>query len=165
MLSATAIGQPASFVVQGDHKIGGFAVQRDRTLRGAIEEFGQPTRMRRDRTGWNGCIANWRQWGLQIFFYNLGGRDSCQPRYGYFRDATLVRQPWRTSRGLRIGHPARLIRRYHPRARRDPRASNWWWLVTRTFPFGDGGEYAALAAKVQQGRVVAFTVYHQSGGE
>jgi hypothetical protein len=165
LVASGASAQPASYVIQADNKIAGFAVKRDGTLGGAVDEFGTPTRYRRDRTGWNGCILNWSGLGLQIFFYNLGGRNPCSPSYGYFRDAILTGRQWRTASGLRIGHPARLILRYHPRAKRDPRARNWWWLVTRTTPYGDGGSYAALTAKVQRGRVSAFAVYHQSGGE
>lgn len=157
--------EPSSYVVQADNKIGGFAVKKDGTLGGAIKEFGPPTRYRRDRTGWNGCIVDWASLGLQIFFYNLGGEDSCNGAHGRFRDAIMTGRKWRTASGLRVGHPARFILRYHPRAKRDPKARNWWWLVTRRWPFGDGGPYAALTAKVLRGRVSALAVYHQSGGE
>jgi len=166
LVTAPAAAAPGSLVIQADTKIAGYAVKKDGTLGGAIERFGTPSRYRRDRaSGWNGCVVNWRRFGLQIFFYNLGGRDSCRPATGFFRDAIMTGPSWRTARGLRIGHRASLIRRYHPRARQDPRARNWWWLVTRTFPYGGGGEYAALTAKVRNGRVAAFAVYHQSGGE
>jgi hypothetical protein len=166
-LTATAVAAaPGSLVIQADHRIAGYAVKRDGTLGGAIERFGTPSRYRRDRaSGWNGCVVTWRRYGLQIFFYNLGGNDSCRPETGFFRDAIMTGRSWRTASGLRIGHPTSFIRRYHPRARHDPRARNWWWLVTRTFPYGEGGEYAALTAKVRNGRVAAFAVYHQAGGE
>lgn len=165
VLSGAHAAAPSSYVIQADNKIGGFAVKKNGRLGGAIDEFGTPTRYRRDRTGWNGCIVNWSSLRLEIFFYNLGGADSCKPETGYFRNAILTGRQWRTASGLRIGQPARFILRYHPRARRDAKARNLWWLVTRKWPFGDGGNYAALTAKVHRGRVSAFLVYHQSGGE
>ena len=165
LIASGASAQPASYVIQADNKIGGFAVKRDGTLGGAIDKFGTPTRYRRDRTGWNGCIVNWSGLGLEIFFYNLGGRNSCSPAYGYFRDAILTGRQWRTASGLRIGHSAQLISRYHPRAKRDPLARNWWWLVTREWPPYAEGTYGALRAKVLRGRVSAFQVYHQAGGD
>jgi hypothetical protein len=157
--------EPASsYVVQADHQIAGFAVRDDGTLAGALDEFGPPTRYQRDRTGWNGCVLTWRHLGLRIFFYNLAGKNSCRPAFGYFRDALITRTPWRTASGLRIGHPARLILRYHPRAKRDPQARNWWWLVTRRAAYRDDA-YAGLSAKVHRGRVVALAVYYQAGGD
>jgi hypothetical protein len=154
-----------SWVIQGDTVIGGYLVKRDGTLSGALRKFGEPTRVRRDaKSGWNGCELVWRPLGLKIYFYNLAGQDSCSPRYGYFRDALITGKKWRTASGLRIGDPASRIARYHPKA--EPiKNSAWWSLVTRPWPYGDGGTYAGLAAKVHQGKVSAFSVYFQAGGE
>jgi hypothetical protein len=62
--------QPSSFVIQGDYKIGNYAVKANGTLDGAIEAFGQPTSLRRGRDSgrlsWNACVARWREIGLRI---------------------------------------------------------------------------------------------------
>jgi hypothetical protein len=91
--------QPTSIVVRGDVQIGGFLVQRNGTLDGAIRAFGKPTSLRRGRYG--GCIARWRPIGLRIGFYNLGGRDPCLRQYGHFSNAVMVGRHWVTPRGLR----------------------------------------------------------------
>lgn len=144
--------------------IGGYAVKRDGTLGGASRQFGPPSRVRRDTaSGWNGCVLSWRSLGLRIYFYNLGGADPCDGQTGRFRDALVTGKQWRTANGLRIGQPARLIKRYHPRARKLDGA--WWALVTRSWPYGEGGTYAGLAAKVNRGSVSAFSIYFQAGGE
>ena len=144
--------------------LGGYRVRADGTLGGALETFGEPSRMRRDPTsGWNGCVVTWRSAGLRIYFYNLGGQDSCEPESGRFRDALVTGKQWRTASGLRIGHAERLIRRYHPRAQK--RQGGWWSLVTRRSPYGEGGPYDGLAAKVNRGSVSAFAIYFQAGGD
>jgi hypothetical protein len=48
-----------SFVIQGDYKIGGYAVKTDGTLAGAVEEFGEPTARRRSGRG-SACDVAWR---------------------------------------------------------------------------------------------------------
>jgi hypothetical protein len=157
---------PSSFVIQWDYKIGGYTVKEDGTLFGAIKEFGEPTSLRRGGRrlrGWNACVARWRQLGLRIVFYNLGGQDPCKPQYGYFRDALITGKQWRTSKGLRVGQPWRYIFRYY--ARPMTRNGTWWSLVRRRWPYGSGGTYGALSAKVMNGWVIAFQVYYQAGGE
>jgi hypothetical protein len=58
----------------------------------------------------------------------------------------------------------RSILQHHPAAERLATGA-WWALVTRAFPYGDGGTYAGLAAKVNRGSVSAFSIYFQAGGE
>jgi hypothetical protein len=62
-----------SFVIQGDNKIGYFAVKGDGTLYGANQAFGDPTSIVRGR--YQNCRVGWRSAGLSIQFYNLGGGD------------------------------------------------------------------------------------------
>jgi hypothetical protein len=165
LASPSSGGAERSWVIQGDTVIGGYLVKKDGTLFGAIRQFGPPTSKRRDPdSGWNGCVVTWKSLGLRIFFYNLGGQDSCQPQYGYFRDALITGKKWRTASGLRIGDPQRWIFRYHPKA--TPTGTGAWWsLLQRVPPWGDGTGYAALAAKVNRGYVSAFGVWFQAGGE
>ena len=163
--AASSSGAERSWVIQGDTVIGGFLVQKDGTLYGAIRQFGPPTSKRRDlASGWNGCLVIWKNLGLRIFFYNLGGHDSCQPQYGYFRDALITGKKWRTASGLRIGDPMRWIFRYHANPKRIGTGA-WWSLLQRVPPYGDGTGYTALGAKINRGSVSAFSVWYQAGGE
>jgi hypothetical protein len=159
-LPAAAAGR--SFVIQGDHTIGGYAVKRDGSLQGAIREFGRPTSLQGREEF---CTARWPALGLRIVFYNLGGQNPCLPRYGRFSDALLTGKRWRTSSGLRIGDTRSDLLRLHPRARPSPLTRAWWWLVTRISPFGEGGPYGALSAKLNRGRVSAFSVVYPAGGD
>jgi hypothetical protein len=166
VLASAAAAQ--SLVIRGDTNLSGYAVKRDGTLFGAIEEFGDPSSLRRGR--YRGqptvtCIARWQPLGLKITFYNLGGQNPCRPQYGYFGEAWITSRQWRTASGLRVGHPWRYILRYHPRARPGGTRTGWWWLVTRYTPIGTGGPYAALAARVKDGYVVVFRVRYAAGGD
>lgn len=166
VLSEPGEATARSFVLQGDEKIGTFAVKKDGSFRGAIRAFGTPS-------GSYGpgdtCTAIWRPYGLTIFLYNLGGRDACLPRYGHFSKAIMAESIWRTAVGLRVGMPTRAIRRYYPNAtfHRGIRFA-WpsaWWLVTRTSHFGDGRQYPGLLAETRHGRVFAFQVRYPAGGD
>jgi hypothetical protein len=164
--AASSSGAERSWVIQGDTVIGGYLVQKDGTLFGALRQFGPPTSKRHDPSmmGWNGCLVVWKNLGLRIAFYNLGGQDSCQPQYGYFRDGLITGKKWRTASGLRIGDPMRWIFRYHPKAK--PTGTGAWWSLLERFPvWGDGAGYTALAVKVNRGSVAAFSVWYQAGGD
>jgi hypothetical protein len=163
--ASVASASAASFVIQGDYTIGGFAVKANGTLDGAIEAFGQPTSMRRGRfrgfaTG--ECVVRWKPLALRIHFYNLGGHDSCKRQYGYFRQALITGKEWRTSKGLRIGEPSRRLHAlYSPRRF----TGQWAWLLTRYTPIGVNGHYPGLEAKLLDGWVVAFRINFPAGGD
>ena len=154
-------------MIRGDAKLGGYAVKTDGTLFGAIEEFGDPSSLRRGQ--YRGrptvtCIARWQPLGLRITFYNLGGQNPCRPQFGYFGEAWITSKQWRTASGLRVGHPWRYILRYHPRARHGG-ATGWWVLVARRSRIGAFRSYSALAARVKNGYVVAFRITYAAGGD
>ena len=159
VLAAIAAAASSAPVVQGDYRIGAFAVKRDGSLRGMIRAFGEPSGMRRRGEV---CHLAWRAIGLRATFYNLGGQNPCARAYGRFGTATMTGPAWRTSVGLRIGDPLRRLRALFPRATRHGR---WWWLVTRRARFGLPGHYPGLAAKVVRTRVAAFEIRYQAGGE
>ena len=147
------------FVVYADTRVGHFRVKADGTLGGAVREWGQPTtrvRSRRDGT----CTLRWRPYGLTMTFYNLGGQDPCAARTGFFGSAVITGGRWMTASLLPIGAPVSTLRQRHPRAGRRA-GTQWWWLVRRLTPIGEGG----LEAKVHRGRVTAFRVTYQAGGE
>jgi hypothetical protein len=152
----------ASYVIQGDYKIGAFAVKDNGTLDGAIRAFGRPTSMRYSGRTTSGCVVRWTPLGLRIHFYNLGGHDACKRQYGYFGRALITGKQWRTSKGLRIGEPSRrLYVLYSPRRFTGP----WAWLLTRYTPIGVNGHYPGLEAKLHNGWVVAFRINFPAGGD
>ena len=161
-LASSAIAAAPTYVVGGASKIGDYAVKRDGSLRGLIAAFGQPTTLRRDARYRLACHASWRPIGLRVSLYNLGGANPCSPEGGRFGQAVMTGGRWRTSIGLRIGDPVRRLRTLY---RGERRHGAWWWLVVRRSPFGAGGTYPGLAAKVVRGRVSAFAVSYPAGGD
>ena len=158
-ISVGAAAAPAGSVVRGDVQIGRYQVKRDGTLVGAIRAFGRASSLRRrDVT----CLASWSGLGVRISFYNLGGQDPCQGRYGYFGEGVITGRGWATGKGLRIGDPARRVSALYGQRRVS---GAWAWLLTRRSPFGDGGVYAALSARIHHRRVTAFRVKYQAGGD
>ena len=164
-LAASATAATPSYVVRSDTKIATYAVRANGSLAGAIRAFGTP----KLRGGGEACTATWAAHGLTIGFYNLGGQNSCAPRYGRFNKAFMHGRNWLTDRGLRIGMAAREIRRYYPRAtfHRGQRFfwPSGWWLVTRPSQFGLGGTYPGLLAETRNGIVISLQVRFAAGGD
>src|SRR5262245_29606867 len=157
-IAASAAAAPSQ-VIQGDVKLGAFAIQSDGSLGGAIRALGAPTSRSRHAAG---CKMRWASLGVQILFYNLGGQDPCSNAFGRFGKATVVGSGWRTSNGLRIGDSLARLRQVFPHSGKH---GDWYWLVIRPSRFGYSGHYAGLQAKISSGRVVAFVVTYQAGGE
>lgn len=155
-----------TFPVVSDERLGSFRVKTDGTLGGAIKAFGRPTLR---RTSDVSCTATWPRHALTIFFYNLGGGDPCTRRFGFFARAIMRGDHWRTSKGLRLRDPVSRLRRLYTAARFHPGTRGFWpagwWLVPRANRFGLPGMYPGLLAETSGGRVVAFHVRYQAGGE
>ncbi len=162
-LAGTARAAPPRLVILGDVSIAGFRVKTDGTLGGAFEALGPPTARR--STSDVSCRVAWTKLGVWMGFYNLGGRDACSRRHGYFSHAVIVSRRWRTSKGLAIGDPRAKLGRLFPNARYHERPFKGWWLVVRPSPFGLGGTYPGLLARLRDGRVVRFVVRFPAGGE
>lgn len=166
VLAATAGGATPSTSIAGDERIGGFRVKTDGTLGGATRAFGRP-RLR--KTSDSSCTATWRPLSLTIFFYNLGGDDPCSAAGGKFGRAIARGAGWRTTKGLRSGDAVARLRALYPRARFHRGTRFFWpagyWLAPRADRFGGGGSYPGLLAETRGGRVVAFHVRYQAGGE
>jgi hypothetical protein len=164
--SLTPLAAGHVFAVVTDERLGAFRVKTDGTLGGAIRVFGTPSLKRGSDVT---CRATWTRHALTIDFYNLGGDDPCSRRYGFFGRAIMRGDHWRTSKGLRLGDPVARLRSLYPRARyhagrRGFRPSGWW-LVPRRSRFGLPGTYPGLLAETSRGRVTAFRVHYQRGGE
>ena len=165
LLAASGAAAAPSFVIQGDAKIGSFAVKTDGSLAGAIRSYGQ-AKLR--RTG-EVCIATWPAYGLTMSFYNLGGANPCTPKFGRFSKAITHGKRWRTGKGLRIGMSSSVIPSYYPRATFHPGLRFYWpagwWLVTRAERFGGSGFYPGLLAATEQRKVISFQVRYPAGGD
>jgi hypothetical protein len=106
---------------------------------------------------------------LTMSFYNLGGQNPCAARTGRFSRAVMHGTRWRTDKGLRIGMPSTVIRRYYAKAtfHRGQRFywPSGWWLVTRRQIIGGPGFYPGLLAETAHGVVISFQVRFPAGGD
>jgi hypothetical protein len=165
LMSAGVARAAPSFVIQGDTRIGTFAVKADGSLAGAIRAFGTP---RLKRTA-EACFATWPQYGLAMNFYNLGGQNPCRPKFGRFSKAIAHGICWRTNKGLQVGMPSTAIRRYYLRATFHKGLRFYWpsgwWLVTRPQIAGGPGFYPGLLAETARGKVVSLQVRFPAGGD
>jgi hypothetical protein len=158
----------------GVKRIGSFhnvySAHNQPTIGKAVRAFGTPS-SRFQKQG--GCVVKWQRLGLRIEFYNFGGLPPGQTICG--DDASFAQsfnvtahRKLRTWRGLRLGNTEDRLLRLHPGARwhdRDQYTPAAWWLRRQTSPFGDGGQYAIVAARVRHGRVVRFDGWIGSAGE
>ena len=169
VLTALVVSSSAAaavFTIRGDWKMGSFAVKRDGTLRGAVDAFGEPSAKAR-----NGevCTVRWSRHGLRIVFYNLGGRNPCRGKYGFFSNARAKGPHWKTNRGLGVGDSESRLQNLYPKAKfHSSKQGFWpagWWLVRRESQFGTGGHYPGLLAHMHDDEVQAFYVRYAAGGD
>ena len=163
-LAVPAVAAAPSSVIQGDYRIGSYAVMADGGLRGAIAAFGPTSTRRRDGEF---CQVRWRSHGIRASFYNLGGLNPCTPAGGRFSEATMSGSRWQTAKGLAIGAPLARLRALYPRAtyRVDRFYGRGWWLVVRRSRFGVPQDYPGLRATIRNGRVSSFVVSYPAGGD
>jgi hypothetical protein len=148
----------------------GYSANNQPTIGKAVRAFGIPS-SRFQKHG--GCVVKWKRLGLRIEFWNLGGLPPGQTICG--DDASFAqsfnvtaRKKLRTWRGLRLGMTEGRLEHLHPSARwhdRDRYAPAAWWLRQQASPFGDGGQYAIVAARVLHGRVSRFDGWIGAAGE
>jgi hypothetical protein len=165
-LVAAALAPAANaHLIRADNWIDDFAVKQDGSLRGAVRALGPPSRV--VSTSNITCRVSWRRLGIAMGFYNLGGADPCRPRYGRFSHAVARGAGWHTGRGLRVGDSVSRLRSLYPNARfrSDAQYGAGWWLVVRRTPFGGGGRYPGLLARIGDHRVKALVVRYPAGGD
>jgi hypothetical protein len=111
-------------------------------------------------------VVKWRAVGLTVHFVNLGGEDPCDGAAGRAHSIEIDGQAsdrWRTLSGLRPGMPESAIAKLYADARRTRGGD--WWLVTATSQIGDSGEYAPIAATVENGTISGFELFVGAGGD
>jgi hypothetical protein len=176
----TQAAQARSYTIRaGEHvvtRLGPFKTRFTRhyapTIRKAIRAFGRPSRS--FRTRYDGCVVKWKRLGLRVEFYNLGYHPHgiCHPDSGLAQSFIIKRsKKWRTWKGLRIGMPEKRVWDLHPLAEwvddRDGQPASYW-LRSAYSPFGDGGDYAVVSARLWHrtyGRVVSFEGWIGAAGE
>ena len=147
-----------------------FSAHNQPTIGKAVRAFGTPS-SRFQKQG--GCVVKWKRLGLRIEFWNFGGLPPgstiCSDNASFAQSFNVTaRKKIRTWRGLRLGNTEARLEHLHPGARwhdRDQYAPAAWWLRQQTSPFGDGGDYAIVAARVRHGRVSQFDGWIGAAGE
>jgi hypothetical protein len=156
--------------------LGGWKIERDPTLRGAIGALGRPTSCRL-LDGPDHAVAVWRPVGVAVELRTYGslrrGQTGCTAPGSIQVDHVRVTgRSWFTSFGLRVGDSTRRLRHLYPHARRKTlgRVPRAYWLVTRwgacvglcdarftTIP--------VLLAEVRSGKVAAFYLHVGAEGD
>jgi hypothetical protein len=142
----------------GLHRIGAFRPGgRVGDFGRAVRVFGPPSRSVALFEG-STCRVTWSQQRVTADFEDTDRRPGsptvCSSRQGTFTFARLG-LGWRTSRGLRVGAPARLIKRLYPAA---AFIYGRWWLVSQPRAGGTGpaASEPLLAARVAKGHVISL---------
>jgi hypothetical protein len=123
----------------------------------AVRAFGPPSRSA-SVLGDTTCRVTWSTQHVTADFEGTGGRAAgttvCSSRQGTFTFARLG-LGWRTSRGLRVGSPTKLIKRLYPAA---AFIYGRWWLVTQPRAGGTGpaANEPLLTARVARGHVISL---------
>jgi len=168
------LAAPTSHVIRTSGTIqhlGGWKIERDPTLRGAIRALGRPTSCR-TLDGPDHAVARWRPLGVAIELRTYAtpprGRTGCTaPGSIQVDHVRVTSRSWVTSLGLRVGDPTTRLRQLYPRARRKPGS---YWLVTRR-----GGcvgvcdtlfvTIPVLTAEVRGGKVAALYLHVGAEGD
>lgn len=172
LVAATLAAAPAapaqSFVIKARgsqttlgkvRAIGDFKPSRNPRLGAAIRAYGEPSSR---RGGGEICRARWADLGVKIVFVNFGGFDSCKRRGLAQKAVVSGDRPWRTARGLRLGDTTAKAMNVYPRAKETARGLR---LAEGILPFGIQRRYSVLGARVDSGRVVAFTIFIGAAGD
>lgn len=137
------------FTIDGDEAIGGVA--RDATVREIVQAFGNPTSRRGQ---YETCTLEWPSRGMTMeSYYPLGEKDPCGPEARHL--STIVAdERWTTSEGLAVGDAVERLRELYPEA--SDLGGGRWALTVRPVA---GVDLPTLEARVENGRVVSFTVH------
>jgi hypothetical protein len=135
-----------------------------------MEVFGAPSSEQAVRPGFAGtsvadCAVTWKQIGLRVVFTTLGfNPGACNPDKQVWT-ASVTSKQWRTGSGVRISDPKSRIFKVNRNA--TLRNGIGWVLFTKYWPFGPNSptRTPSVAAKISQGRIVAFNLYIDAQGE
>jgi hypothetical protein len=147
---ATAAAAAPNYTLKGDTDIGGFKLNRDATLRAAIDAYGNPS----SRQPYEGqaCIVTWATAGIRINFAHVVSDTPCDGR-GCHSETRLTSTKWKTEKGLHVGDPLKKLRQLYRRAK--PYLLAQWTLISRPLA---GVRVPTLLATVRKSRVVSFVV-------
>ena len=153
-LAAFLLAATPSFVIRGDHSVGGLPLAGTKAQ--AVAIFGPPTTVRVHKP--YECFVSWRRYGLSVDFFAFEGAPCAT---GGALTLTVTGTRWQTEKGLRIGDSVSRLRTRYPgaklRARLGPQSG--WWLVVRHACREVGGQaFPGLLARTLSGRVSAFVV-------
>lgn len=133
------------------------------TLRGLMNAWGPPNRVKGPRGGGNTCVAYWTSPNVIVELATYGvappPRGSCAPSVGKISRIITRGANWTTARGLRVGDTHDQLRRLYPEARLSGVLAEtvgvWWLTPYETTCLGDcGGSTTGTATTV-----VAESVY------
>lgn len=143
-------------------RIGLFKVEESGRAQDAFLAYGDPDS--KEPESKISCRLTWRQIGLQILFYTLGGGDPCFD--GHFCSATITGRQWATTRGLQVGESVRRMWELYPEAKqlRRPGALVYHVLERGTYPCGPDAE-GGLEAVSAGSRIGQFNVTFAAGGD
>lgn len=119
-----------------------------------------------------GCVMKWARYGLRIEFHNFGGVPAgetvCGDDGSYAQSFTAKGRQVRTWKGLRPGMTEDALLDRHRSAEwfeGDRYRAESWWLRQQYSPYGDGGLYPIVAARVRGGRVSSLDGWIGAAGE
>jgi hypothetical protein len=143
-------------------RIGDYKVHSDGSSEGANAAFGDPSDI---APGRGDCTMTWKDYGIRIVFYNLGGFDPC--KRGRFCRAHISEQNWRTTAGLQIGESVRRLQKLYPTAQEFPSGGTTFWALEppKVSACGRDARQGGLNAVARDGKIVAFTVSSLEGGD
>lgn len=153
--------------------LAGFDLQGG-SLPDAIELFGPPSAYSAQGEV---CPVSWEDLGLEVDFANLGGLDPCGPegRVGSARVVGLeaTQAGWQTQDGATIDITEDELRELYPDMQRaeettfstDFPEGELFTLVERPSTVGAAAPTPTLAARIAEGRVVAFEISVGAAGE
>jgi hypothetical protein len=148
--------------------VGGFRPGVDASVRGAVNVFGPPSRVRSTSTSGTSCDIKWSERGLKITFVSFGspGRSACEADIGL---AQIIRiggekaRGWHTNRGLYIRSKRSTMRKKYDAHRTGP---GRYSLLRKRSIFGPPGTtMEVLGARIRNGGVSSFVLTPLAAGD
>ncbi len=138
------------------------------TIRRARRQWGRPKGIRAAGSGGprpTACFARWPKLSLRAAFVNYGGAGAC--RHGYLQALSVAGRNAR--KWVAIVGPQTLGREidtsYLNAYDIGTRSGRAWTLTETYIPYGDGGYYPSVSARLQSGHISGFDAWIGAGGD